>query len=99
MKHTLQVTLIFVSLFLVCQIFGLYSLKIATQGVITVNGTTQVKYYDTAIGERPQTEGLDSVLYILIGVAIGTLILLFLARNQKVNWWKTWFFIAVIISI
>lgn len=99
MKHTLKVTVLFAVIFVVAQLLGLLFVSISAKEVITEDGITIIAFEETAIGERPQLTGWESVAYIIFGVAIGTLLLLLLAKNKKVNWWKTWFFLASTIAI
>lgn len=109
MKHPLRQTIFLLSLFFITQILGLVLLS--TTAIIepvtiisqnqTINTTSfQVTYEDTAIGERPQMQGFSSVLYIVVAVAIGTILLLFLARLKKgILVWKIWYLLAVTIAM
>jgi presenilin-like A22 family membrane protease len=99
MKHTLKITILFMVLFIIAQLVGTYSLELSIKDVSQVNGTTQISYFDTAIGERPDTTGYESVIYILLGIAIGTIIILIFAKYRQVDLWKIWFFLAVFISV
>jgi presenilin-like A22 family membrane protease len=95
MKHTAKVLLAFVSLFLLSQVLGLYLLSISVSNIVeTDTGSIQVIYTNTSIGERPEVEGYSSLLYIAIGVLIGTILLLLIAKFNKVKFWKVWFFLA-----
>jgi presenilin-like A22 family membrane protease len=95
MKHTLPVTIAFLALFIIAQLMGLYMINLSIQEVTkTPEGEITITYSDTTIGERPQTTGIETLAFIIIGVTIGTIILLFFVKYQKVKWWKTWFFLA-----
>ncbi|MFH1506745.1 MAG: presenilin family intramembrane aspartyl protease, partial [archaeon] len=48
---------------------------------------------------RPETEGAGSFLFLLIGILIGTVIVLLLVKFKKPGVWKIWFFLAVWITI
>lgn len=97
MKHPFSITSIFIALFIVAQLVGLLVMNLGVTQVDTNTGS--VDFADTAAGERPQLTGLAALAYIVFGVAIGTIILLFIAKKGSVIWWKIWFFLAVWISI
>ncbi|NJL44391.1 MAG: hypothetical protein HC945_03705, partial [Nitrosarchaeum sp.] len=58
-----------------------------------------VVHGDTAIGERPRVSGAGSFVYLVVGVGLGTVLLLLLARFRKVRLWKAWFWFAVVLTI
>lgn len=99
MKHSVMVTIIFLTLFLVSQVVGLYLVNLSLEDITMNNGTVQMDFSDTIVGDRPETSGWGSLIYIVVGVALGTVLLIFLARKKKVNIWKTWFLFAVWLSI
>jgi presenilin-like A22 family membrane protease len=103
MKHSQQVLILFMALFLVSQLIGL-SLVTMDLNVVEVideeNETTvDVVFGNTTVGERPEMEGTQTLISILLGVSIGTIILLILSRFKKVNLWKHWFFFASLITM
>lgn len=99
MKHTLKVTLFFLILFLISNIVGLSLLTLSTDQVNDVNGTIKINYTSTTLGDRADVQGLDSIIYIAVGIAIGTIILLIMARKNTKNLWRFWFFIASAMAI
>lgn len=99
MKHPIRITIIFVLLFVTSQLLGLIVLSQGVSEISYENNQTQIGFEDTAAGERPNMSGLATLVYIVVGVSIGTLILLYFARTQRVRWWKAWFFVAVWMSI
>jgi len=99
MKHTLKITLFLVLIFLFSQVIGLTIINKYIQVTKTPQGTTEVTYPDTAIGPVPQMEPSFSFWYIIIAVLIGTIIVLILVRFRKFMIWKTWFLIAVWLSM
>ena len=99
MKHTWSVTILFVLMFLTAQIVGLYLINLSTNVTETEEGEVQLEFVDTALIERPEIEGSTSIIYIVISVTIGTLLLLFLAKKSKVNWWRAWFMLAVWLTL
>ena len=95
MKHTAQVTAILILVFLFIQVFGLYALAETMTITTGENGAVNVTYSDTAVGERPEIEGLTSLLYILAGILIGTGIIMLFVRFRQVRLWKAMYFMAV----
>ena len=98
MKHTLPITIVFMVLFIVSQAVGLFFVNYSAEEIVTEEGT-QIVFGNTSLGERPEVEGTESLIFIIIGVVIGTLVLLLFAKYKKVNWWKTWFFIAATMTM
>ncbi len=106
MKHDLTITLFLVAVFVLSQLAGLFLINYdaePSQQIIVENGqnvsVTVVQHEDTALGPRPQTTGIGAVLFILLGVVVGTLLVLIIIKFGKVSIWKSWFFLAVTISI
>jgi presenilin-like A22 family membrane protease len=95
MKHTLKITILLLLMFLLSQILGLFVLSQNISAVENVNGTITVEYSDTAIGERPDIQGVDTFIYVIAGVLIGTVLLLILIKLKKVKIWKVLYFFAV----
>ncbi|MBI4021411.1 MAG: hypothetical protein HY369_04145 [Candidatus Aenigmarchaeota archaeon] len=96
MKYNVRVTGLLVGLFLLAQLVGLAVLYQDIVAVVpTPGGGVEIVHPDTAIGERPEVEGPDSVLLILFGVFIGTVLLLLIIRYASVAYWKILFFLAV----
>lgn len=98
MKHNVKVVVIFSLLFILAQIVGLYLINISAQTVV-IDGEETVVFADTVVGERPQLTGTETLIQILLGVAIGTAILLLMIKVKKVNWWKTWFLLASWLAV
>ncbi|MCF7871874.1 hypothetical protein K9L97_02465 [Candidatus Woesearchaeota archaeon] len=99
MKHTINVTLLFILMFFISNLLGLYLLNISMQSIENFNGTSKIVYSSTTIGDRAEVSGWESLVYIALGITIGTFILLYFVKRKKVNWWKTWFFIAAAVSM
>jgi presenilin-like A22 family membrane protease len=99
MKHTLKVTLILVTVFFLSQIVGL---AITNQYIDhqttaeTGNVTWAPLPYDFA---RPEVEGGSAFGTILAAILIGTILVLVLIKFKKVNWWRIWFLLAVIVTL
>jgi presenilin-like A22 family membrane protease len=104
MKHSVEVTLVLLSLFLAAQIIGLFILDQYREVEITETGEINITYTALpSIGgveiERPEIEPSKSVWIIAIAVAIGTVLLLFLIRMRQDIIWRIWFFLAVLICL
>lgn len=99
MKHPLSTTAILIFLFIAAQIVGLALISMDIKDIGTDNnGAISVTHNPTIIGDRPQTTGLGSLLYIAIGVAVGTALMLLIIRFKLFSFWKGWFFFAVWLS-
>lgn len=99
MKHTLPITIILVTVFLAAQLLGLGLITAGTHVSTAADGSVVVSHEDTVLGPRPETTGFASFTYLLIGVAVGTGILLLLIRFRLLGVWKLWFFVAVWLAI
>jgi presenilin-like A22 family membrane protease len=100
MKHTWSVTIILILFFILSQVTGLWLInKESRVGMDPGTNKTAVMFEDTAVGARPETTGSGSLLYILIAVAIGTGLVLLIAKFGKTHIWRLWFFLAVWMAI
>ena len=95
MKHNLTVTLLIVLIFFLSQLIGLYAVNANTVVTTTSEGGILVEHENTAIGERPDIQGVETFAYILVAVLIGTGLILLLVRFRKFGIWKVMFFFAV----
>ena len=99
MKHNFPVTLALLALFLIAQVFGLITIS----QYIDINasaktGLTQI-HEEKYLIEPPGTDEPLSFLYIIIGVLIGTAILLVIIHFGKHKIWKAWYFLAIAIAL
>jgi len=99
MKHSFKILMIFMALFVLSQVLGLYLLSLSVQEIVQTPEGPKVVYSNTTIGERPQVEGYGSIIYIAIGVIIGTVMLLIIAKYNKILIWKIWFFVAAWLTM
>lgn len=103
MKHPLKITLLLIWLFLTSQIIGLILINmdaVVTREVNELNQTiVKVSHNETAVGERPQTKGVASFLLLVVGLLIGTIILLLISKFGKFNIWRAWYFLAVWLAM
>jgi presenilin-like A22 family membrane protease len=95
MKHTLPITLLMVLIFLLSQVIGLYALSVNTTVTQAPTGEIIVEHQDTAIGERPDIQGVETFAYVIVAILIGTGLILLLVRFRKIKMWKAMFFFAV----
>ena len=101
MKHTWKITLILASLFLITQLFGIFTVSqnIEVKKDI-VTGEINIEHKETIVGEPPKTEsGYESVSIITIAIIIGTLLLLLLIKLKINILWKFWYIVAVIMTM
>jgi presenilin-like A22 family membrane protease len=99
MKHTLKVTLILVAVFFLSQLIGLAITNQYIDHQITTttgNVTWTPLPYDFT---RPEVEGGSAFVTILAAILIGTLLVLILIKFKKVNWWRIWFLLAVVVTL
>lgn len=100
MKHTWQVTLFLVVIFLGAQVIGL----LVTNAYIDVEQTTEtgeVVFEDLPLGlERPEVEqGHNLLIFVIAAILIGTILLLLLIRFKVGILWKIWFFVAIWLTL
>ena len=99
MKHTIKITVILISIFLLAQFLGLLIIQkyIDVQKTAETGTTT---FEDLQLGiERPPVQPQYSFIYITSAVLIGTIILLILIKYNLKLIWKLWYFLAVLISL
>ncbi|HLD57825.1 MAG TPA: presenilin family intramembrane aspartyl protease [archaeon] len=103
MKHSIKVTILLVLFYFLAQIIGLgfvYSdIRVATVITETGQNITVVSHPETALGPRPDLYNLDAIFMVLIGVLIGTGLVLIIVKFNKVNIWRGFFFFAVFMTI
>ena len=99
MKHTLKITLTLVIIFFLSQIIGLAITNQYIDHQITAttgNVTWTPLPYDFT---RPEVEGGSAFMTIIAAILIGTLLVLLLIKFRKMNWWRIWFLLAVIVTL
>jgi presenilin-like A22 family membrane protease len=103
MKHALKITSILIILFFTSQVVGLGVLN----KYIDYEKTTPEQREKGNITwmalpfniERPEVEESTSYIYIIIAILVGTGILLLLIKYRRVNWWKVWYGLAVLLCL
>ncbi len=99
MKHTLKITLLLVLLFLMSQLIGLVVVNNYIDYAKTEEtGQTTYKNLPYSL-ERPDVPQQTSFLLILFGLFVGTVIILALIKFRKMNLWKFWFFLSVLLCL
>ena len=99
MKHDLKITLLLIALFLLAQLVGLSLISASVIESFDEGGSKVVSFDETKVGEVPYMSGPTFLLYIGVGIAIGTILVLVLARYKKGGLWRAWFFLAVFIAV
>jgi presenilin-like A22 family membrane protease len=100
MKHSLRITMFLVLLFLAIQFFGLFTVNkhIEVSEDVTT-GEVMVLHPATVIGEPPEVGNKSfSFLYIMIGVLLGTGLLLLMIKFNAQQGWKYWFLLSVVVT-
>jgi presenilin-like A22 family membrane protease len=102
MKHSLQVTLLILALFVMTQLVGLVTVSKHIQLETNELGEVVILHPETALGEPMELEEEQksmSFIYIVAGVIIGTLLLLLFIKFNVKSVWKYWFLLAVIMTL
>lgn len=99
MKHSWSVTVMLLVLFVAAQLIGLGIIAAGSNQTLNEDGSVSVSFDDTTLGPRPVMSGFGSFLYIVIGIAVGTAILLLLIKFNLMAVWKLWFFLAVFLAL
>jgi presenilin-like A22 family membrane protease len=98
MKHDLKITLVLIVFFLLAQLVGLALINYKLE-IVQVGNQTSVGYTEISGSELPSWNTSIVLLYVLGGVLVGTLLVLLIIRLKKINLWKAWFFLAVLIAM
>ncbi len=105
MKHDLKVTILLVLFFLAAQYVGLFitSQYVKVEQIVDVDGNksynvTEVKDLPLSM-ERMDVSGFGLILYLSLGILIGTAIVLILVKFRKPKVWKVWYFISLVFVI
>jgi presenilin-like A22 family membrane protease len=99
MKHSLKIISLLIGIFLLAQFVGLLIVnRYVDVQKTTETGQTVYKNLPYSI-ERPEMEQSTSFIFIIVGVIIGTLLILLIIKIKKMLLWKLWFFLAVSITL
>jgi len=96
MKHDIKTTSILLIMFISAQIIGLF----ITLQYINITPQGNVEFSNLPLGiERPDMSPQDSLIYILIGVLLGTAFLFLLIKFRAFFVWKFWYSMALILTL
>src|SRR3989344_2387115 len=99
MKHTLNATIILLSIFLLTQVFGLFTVSNYLE-VYEKDGKLSIGYPNTALGEAPVVQEKSwTFVYIFIGILAGTALLFFFIKLKVGSFWRYWFFLSVCVAM
>ncbi|MGM5484579.1 MAG: presenilin family intramembrane aspartyl protease [Nanobdellota archaeon] len=97
MKHSFRITAILILTFILAQVAGLL---ITNQFIEYTPETGEVEYKELPYDiERPEVGESKAYIFIIIGVLLGTGLLLLLIKFKKTNMWKLWYGLAVVITL
>lgn len=100
MKHDKVVTYLLVAIFLLAQIVGILFVQSDITDIKQTETGVEIVHSDTAIGPRPAVQGYGSVLYLVVGVFVATILLLILMKFKfGAKLWRYWYFFAVVLAI
>lgn len=100
MKHQMKTTIFLVILFFIIQIFGVYLSSTTMNFSIDDKGQKVIEYEELNSGfVREQMDVWEAIINILIGMFLGTIILIFLLKNKKTKMWKGWISIGIFITM
>lgn len=99
MKHSIHITAFLLAVFLLTQLVGLRVVDNYLDREATAKaGVATYKALPYRI-ERPDIKPELSAWFIFAAIAIGTIILLFLMKFEKVGFWRLWFFLSVLVTL
>lgn len=99
MKHSLKIIALLIAIFLLAEFVGLLIVnQYVDYGKTQETGQLTYKNLPYSI-ERPEMDQSTSFIFILVGVIIGTLLILVIIKLRKISVWKFWFFLAVVMTL
>ena len=100
MKHTIKITVALVLFFFIAQVIGLLVINHYIDHAKTIE-TQAVVYRPLPYNiERPEIKNESySFIYISIAILIGTGLALLLIKFRKLNLWRFWFFITILVTL
>jgi len=98
MKHKISVTILILLLFFVAQAFGIFTFAYDAK-VFVSEGNVVIAHPDTAIGQRPVQTNFSLVIWLAVGVTIGTILALLIAKFKQTKIWIVWYTLAIFICI
>lgn len=99
MKHTLTITIILASLFLISQVTGLLTVNKYIE-LDFIDDEPVIRHPETVLGPAPEIENKSmTFLPIVLTILIGTAFIFVLMYFKLGNIWKYWFLFAVIVTM
>jgi len=98
MKHKLSITVVLCLIFLLSQQFGIFTISHTTE-IIRINQTIEVESKESTIVPKPEVKDFSLLISIVIGILIGTGLILLLKKLRKPLIWKVWYGFAVFFCV
>ncbi|MCB9358675.1 hypothetical protein H6503_01970 [Candidatus Woesearchaeota archaeon] len=96
MKHNVQTTVVILTIFLLSQLIGLFTIS----QYFGHDESGNIEYEDLPLLlERPEVSESEAWIYIFTAIIIGTLLLLFLIKIKSTIITRIWFFFAIFIGL
>lgn len=102
MKHPTKIIFLLLGLFLVTQVFGLFTVNKYIGVVEGPDGSISISHGETIVGPAPEFKDEEksfSFVPIIVAILVGTAFLFVLIRFKMHKVWKLWFFIALATTI
>ncbi len=103
MKHSLQITVLLLIIFVLAQANGLfvldYYIDIEKSAVAGKTVVDEAAYAQSNITPPAVENESWSYIYILIALLVGTALVLLLIKFRQRKLWKFWFFISVVVTL
>jgi len=99
MKHDLKITLLLIFIFISAQLIGLLiTTRYLDQDETARTGKAEFSAlpFNT---ERPDVEESQSFIWIMMGVLLGTVLVLLLIKFRKLAIWRIWFLLSVTLCL
>ena len=95
MKHTLQVTMVLLLIFLVTQLVGLFTVSSYVDIKATAQTGSTVIHQNKYLISPPEMVEDVSWVYISLAMIIGTGLALLIVKFNKVLLWKIWLVVGI----
>lgn len=99
MKHSLRITFILISLFLLSQVIGLLIINKDIEVTKSADGAIVTEHTSEKIIGKPPVSKSTGFLYIFSVILLGTGLAFLLLKFKIVRLWKLWFFIAILFCL
>lgn len=99
MKHSLKITFVLISLFLLSQVIGLLIINKDIEITQHADGTITTDHTSEKIIGKPPINKSAGFIYIFSMILIGTGLAFLLLKFRIIKLWKFWFFIAILFCL